>query len=253
MPNNNNGYAENHRLLFGLCDLYIDDVFVGNLKEAVTVNITREYAEQKAGDNIAPQKAEVMSEEWSIEATVADFKLAQLRRALGINQAVAVESAEIRKREVLKLTGTSLTSPAETMISGGVVKVMKLDRSSTYVQGTDYTLSGTPLDIARITNIGDGDFVILEYDFNDAGASRLKFGGEIQSVPTFQLDCVHRKSNGKLVQIRLYKAYANTDFSLAFNEKTSGDYNVHNITFKALVDVTKPNGQNMGEFVEEDA
>ncbi len=86
--NNNNGYAESKRLLLGIGDLYIADVFVGNLKGKVELKWNRKYAYQRAGNNIADQKAEVTDEELTLDAEICDLKLSQLRRALGINQAV---------------------------------------------------------------------------------------------------------------------------------------------------------------------
>lgn len=253
--NNQNAYAEPRRLLLGLGDLYINDVFVGNLKETVTFTFTRSYAYQRPGNNVADVKGEVVGEECTLEASVCDLKLSQLRRAFGINEAVDTSTAKIlRNREVLKLTGTTMTSPAETLISGSL-KVFSLDRKTEYVANTDYGLSGSPSDIARISGgaIADGAFVGLEYNFSDTGANSLAFGGETRAPNTFQLDFVHRDSTGKLWQVRLFKAMTNTELEMAFNERESGDYTVHNVMFKALVDTSRPEGKNLGEIIQEDA
>ncbi len=42
------------------------------------------------------------------------------------------------------------------------------------------------------------------------------------------------------------------DLSLAFDEASSGNFTMHGIGFKALVDLTKPQGRNLFEIVEED-
>jgi hypothetical protein len=39
---------------------------------------------------------------------------------------------------------------------------------------------------------------------------------------------------------------------MAFNEREGGDFTLHNISFKALVDTTKPEGQNLFEIIQED-
>lgn len=252
---NRNAYAESRRLLLGLGDLYMNNEFVGNLKEAVTLTITREYAYQRAGNNIADQKGEVVREEVMLEASICDFKLAQLRKAIGINTAVDTGTAKtLRNREVLQLNGITFTSPAETALSG-TISVFSLDRKTTYVPTTDYVLSGSPFDIRRVSGGGitDGAHVGIEYNFSDIGANSLAIGGETRSPNTFRLDFSHRDSTGKLIQITLFKAMTVTELEMAFNERESGDFTVHNIQFKGLVDTTRPEGQNMVEFVQEDA
>lgn len=250
--NNSNGYAESKRLLLGLGDLYIDNVFVGNLKETVTLTVTRNYAAQRAGNNIADQKSEATSEEVLLTASVCDLKLSQLRRAFGVDQAVDTSTAKtIRKREILLLVDVAETATAETI--AGDVSVESLDRKTQHVTAVDYVTTGTG--ISRITSAGitNNSNVIVEYSFSDAGASSLEFGGETKAPNTFSLVFTHLDSTGKYWQVQFFKAFTNTDFSMAFNERESGDYTVHNISFKALVDTTKPEGTNLMEIVQEDA
>ena len=237
--NNQNAYAEPRRLLLGLGDLYVNDVFVGNLKEAVTFTYTRSYAYQRPGNNIADVRGEVVAEEAMIEASVCDLKLAQLRQAFGIDQAVATAAATLRTRQVLALTGIAFTAPAESMISG-TIKVSSLDRKKEYIVTTDWVTAGAPLQIRRVSGggIASGETVVLEHDFSDAGASTLAFGGETKTPNTFRLDFTHRDSAGKLWQITFYKAMSKAEFEMAFNERESGDFTVHNLRFKALVDIT---------------
>src|SRR5258706_10013025 len=147
MPGNNqNGYAESKRLLLGIGDLYINSVFVGNLKGQVTMKYNRKYAFQRAGMNLADQKGDITDEELTLEAEICDIKLSQLRRAFGINQAVDTTTAKIiQRREVVKLSGFVYTLLAKTPvapISGSVLKVYSLDRKTTYVSNTAYKLSG---------------------------------------------------------------------------------------------------------------
>lgn len=250
---NQNGYAESKRMILGVGDLYIDDVFVGNLKESVTLKITRDYAYQRAGNNVADQKAEVISEEAIIEASVCDLKLSQLRRALGITEAVDITSdMTIRKREIVQLVGTTGVAPAQTPVSG-TTKVSSLDRKTSYVSGTDFKYSSSNLERVSGGAITDGQQVIVEYDFIDSGAQGLPMGGETKAPPTFQLDFVIRDDTGKAWMITFWKAMTNTDFEMAFNERESGDFTVHNVSFKALVDTTKPEGKNLLQIMQEDA
>jgi hypothetical protein len=151
---------------------------------------------------------------------------------------------------VLALTGILPTSPAKVIITGATV-VSKLDRSIEYATPTDWVYSGA--DIRRVSGgaIASGENVVLEYNFSAAGAKYLRVGGETAEVPTFELKYTHKASDGKLWQVTLFKAISNTEFEMAFNERESGDYTVHNIMFKALVDITKPEGTNLFEIIEE--
>lgn len=247
---NANGYGEAKRYLLGLGDLFINDEFVGNLKGTVTLAVTRDYAYQKAGNNIADQKAMVTKEEVSLEAEICDLKIDQVRKALGIYQASATGSKSLRNREVMTLVGTTPMVPSHAI--AGQIKVSKLDRSVLYVSGVDYIKNASG-NIVRISGgtIVPGQSVIVEYNFDNATAKYLNMGGETVSPPTFELKYTHKASDGKLWQITFYNAMANTEFEVAFNERESGDYTVHNISFKALVDTTKVEGQNLFEIIEE--
>jgi len=250
--NNQNAYAEPKRMLLGVGDLYIDDVFVGNLKGTVTLKFTREYAAQRPGNSVADVKAEVTGEEAALSAEICDLKVAQLRRAFGIVQAVDTTTAkQIRKREIIaaSYSGTAL---AETPVAS-TVKVSSMDRKTSYVSGTDYKLSGTTYELMSGTAITTGQYTVVEYDFSDAGANSIAAGGETKALPTFRLDYVIRDQDGKAWQLTFFKAFADTDFEIAFNDRESGDYTVHNVSFKALVDTTKPEGANLLEIVQEDA
>jgi len=248
---NANGYGEARRYLLGLGDLFINDEFVGNLKGSVTMTVTREKAFQRAGNNIADQKAMVTKEEVTLEAEICDIKIEQLRNALGISQVSEVGAKTMRNREVIALVGTTAVIPAK-VIAGGI-KVSKLDRAITYVTTTDYVKNASG-SIVRISGgaIASGQNVILEYNFSSAvGTKYLRAGGETTDVPVFEVKYTHKDSTGKLWQITLFKAISNTEFEIAFNERESGDYTIHNIAFKALVDITKPEGVNMFEVIEE--
>jgi hypothetical protein len=248
---NNNGYAESKRLLLGVGDLYINGVFVGNLKGKVDVKFTRKYAYQRAGNNMADQKGEVTDEELTLDAEICDLKLSQLRRAFGVNQAVDTTTAKVMtKRDILKLSGTVNAATTKTPV-GSVGKLYSLDRKTTYVSGTDYKFSGSGFERTSGSAIVAGAYVIAEYTWSNASGQSLQIGGESSPPPTFQVDYVHVDSAGKAWQISLFKAMTTTNFAMAFNEAQKGTYTTHNISFKALVDTTKPEGKNLGEIIEE--
>lgn len=246
-----NGYAQPRRLLLGMGDIYINDVFVGNAKGSVEFQYTPEYAYQRPGNSIADVEAQRTSENVVLRTQICDFKTAQLRRALGINQAVFSGTSTMRVQDVLGLSGTADLSLTKTAVAG-TMKVTKLDRSTNYVSGTDY--SATASTIARKSggSITDPENVIVEYDVSQANTNAVQVGGEKTTPNTFRVDFVHKDASGKLIQVTLYKALVTTDLTLAFSEKQSGTYTVHDLMFKALVDTTKVMGKNMFEIVEED-
>lgn len=249
--NNQNAYAKPSRLLLGLGDLYINNEFVGNLKDSVELTVTRNYAYQRPGNNIADVRGEVTSEEVLLTASVCDLKVDQLRRAFGIDEAVVTGANTIRKREVIQLVDEDAVTLGETPTSG--IKISSLDRENLYASGTDYEVSGTD-GIKRLTGqaITNGQYVAVEYNFSDAQAKATVIGGETKTPNTFEMVFTHLDSDGKYWQIRFYRAMVNTDFSMAFNERESGDFSMHNISFKALVDTTKPEGKNLIEIIKED-
>jgi hypothetical protein len=254
---NQNTYAENKRMILGVGDIYLDGLFVGNLKGKVEFKIKREYARQRAGNNVADQKAEVTSEEVSVTAEICDLKVSQLRRALGVTQAIDIATAKtIRKREVVAVvaSGSAVTLGETPVISAThPFKVQSLDRKTTYVTATDYTVATNAFTYVSGGALTVGQYVSVEYSFSDTGANSLAFGGETKTPPTFRMDYVVRDDAGKAWQLTFFKAFTDTDFKMAFNSRESGDYTVHNVGFAALVDLTKPEGANMFEIVQEDA
>jgi len=239
-------------MLLGLGELYINDVYVGNVKDTVELKYNSSFAFARPGNSIADVKGERTAEEVTLTAKLCDFKLSQLRVAMGLNQAVASGSFKLRKKDVIKLSGTGDHSLTETMVTGSL-KVSKLDRSVVYTSGTHYSATVSSLARKSVGSLGiaDQQHVIAEYDFMKATANALRFGGEKLAPNTFELAFVHKQSNGELIQVTLYKAMVSGDTSLPFHEKSSGNYTVNSITFKALVDLTKPEGENLGEIVEE--
>lgn len=253
---NQNAYAEPRRMILGIGDLYLDGVFVGNLKGKVEFELKREYAAQRAGNNIADQKVEVTSEEASVKADVCELKLSQLRRALGVNANVDSTTAKtITKRQVVTMAAGTPVVPGETIVVSAAhpLKVMSLDRKTTYVSGVDYKVSGGGLELVSGGTIADGQSVAIEYGFSDAGANSLAVGGETAAVPTFRMDYVIRDETQKAWQLTFFKAYADTDFKMAFSDRESGDFTTYNVSFRALVDTTRPEGSNLYEIVQEDA
>jgi hypothetical protein len=247
--------VEPQRLLLGPGDIYINDVYVGAVKKQVEFKYASKYAYQRPGNSTVDVKGERTEEVVTLTAEICDFKVVQLRRAFGIAEAVSSGSFRMRKKEVLKMSGTSPINLASGMTAcSGSLKVSKLDRSVNYVSGVDYSAPVAATHVGRKSAgaILDQQHVIVEYDFLATKANAVRAGGETLACATFELNFVHRQSNGKLVQITLYKAMSDSDISLAFHERSSGTYTVHAMGFRALADLTKPDGRNLFEIIEED-
>jgi hypothetical protein len=246
------GYVETKRLPLGLGDLYLNNTFVGQLKGNVNFHYKASYAYQRPGNMLADVKGERTMEEVTITAEVCELKLSQLRLALGINQAVTAATATtIKKRQQITLNSTTAVTVAQTILAGSL-RVLKLDRSTTYVSGTDYTATAT-LITRKSGAITSGQNVLIEYNFSDSTAKSVQVGGELTAVNTFDLLFTHELSDGKTLQIELYKAMVNTDFQVAFHEKSSGSYTTYNVEFKALVDLTKLEGNQLFQITEQAA
>jgi len=253
-------YAEPKRLLLGPGDLYINDVFVGNVKDSVEFKYDPNYAYQRPGNCIADVKGERTSEAATLTAKLCDFKVSQLRRAFGVAEVVSSGSFRLRNQEVIKMSGTGAIALAKTACTGSL-KVSKLDRatvgasgtwgSASYKSGTDFSATVSAVSRVSAGTIADQQYVVVEYDFLDETANAVRVGGEKTAPETFELNFVHKQSNGKHIQITFYKAMSNSDITLPFNEKSSGNYTLHQIGFKALVDLTKPEGRNLFEIIEE--
>lgn len=246
-----NSYAESKRMPLGEGDLYINNIWVGSLKGKVIFHDKVTYAEQFPGNLLSPVKAERIKQEVTMEAEVCDFKIAQLRRAIGVNEAVDTTTAvQIRKKEQLKLSGTANIATAKTMVAASL-KVSKMDRSTAYLSGTDYSATSTTIARKSGGTITAAQIVMVEYDFSDSAPASQLVGGEQTTPNTFELDFVHDLSDGKILQITIFKAFSMTDFSWLFSEKSSGNFSTYNVTFKALVDLTKKEGQNLYRITEE--
>lgn len=253
MSYNQNGYADPSKFLLGIGEIWVNKEYCGALSGSVTLNSKREFAYARPGHMIADLKAEVTNEEVTLEAEVCELKVDQLRLALGINQAVDRASAkEIRVTEQLQLVGTTAETMTKTAITPSI-KVMKLDRSKTYALTTDYTVATNKITRVAGGTIADGEVVVVEYNYSDATAKSVAFGGEITLPPSFEVIFSIVNDQGKHIQITMFKAIAITELEMAFNERSSGDYTVHNLKFRGMADLTKSQGAQIYEVVEESA
>lgn len=240
--------ADPSKMLLGSGELYFNGVYVGSLTDA-QFQYTREYAEQRAGDMIAANKAYVTKEDVMLTANVAEFKLANLKYAFGTSNAIEAGPHNIIRVEFIQLNGTTAVALAETAVTG-TVKVFDTTRSTEYVVTTDYTFATNEVTRVGGGSIGDGEVVLVQYEVAVTASNKLTVGGGCDN-PSFQLDFVHKECDTNGLQLTIFKAYSNTDLQAAFNTRESGDFSTHNISFKGLADSTKIPGKNLFELIIE--
>lgn len=243
-------YADPTRLILGTGQLYLNDILVGQLNGPVNFTIRRTFAEQRPANLLAPIKAEVSAEEAFVTCEIADFNVAQIRKAMGLVTDPATASVDFRTSEQLTLTGTTAKSLGKTAIAASQ-KVQKLDGTVTYTAATDYSIGTTTVKRKSGSAITDGQVVLVSYNYSGASATRLRGGGDKTALSEYALRYVGKKSSGKLFQFQFFRAYVNTDFSIAFNPRATGNYTTHGFSARALVDTTKAGGENLFEIAEE--
>lgn len=241
--------ADPSNLILGTGELYFNGVFVGTLGDTVTLTHTPEFAEQRGGDMLGAVRAVKTKEEVTLEAGIAEFKLANLKYALGTANSIETGPFDIIRVEFITLNGTTAVTLAETAVSGSV-KVFNTTRSVQYVVTSDYTFATNQVTRVGGGDITDGQVVLVEYKVSVTAATRLVTGGACD-VPIYQLDFVHKECNSNGVQITIYKAYSATELEIPFNTRESGDFTVHNIMFKGLMDTARLPGKQLFEIVTE--
>lgn len=80
--------GDTNKLCLGAGALYLDNVDVGFLKGNVELTYTREKVGFKPANELGEVKRWIISEGATLRATVAELKPANLRLALGINEAI---------------------------------------------------------------------------------------------------------------------------------------------------------------------
>lgn len=241
IPNPNN-------LLLGNGELYFNGEFVGTLGGAVVFKQKKEYAEQRAGDSISASAAQVTKEEVTLEAEIAEFKLTNLKYALGIANAIEAGPFNITRVEFITLTGTTPVTLAETAV--GAIRVFNTTRSLEYLLTTDFTFATNAVTRSGGGAITSGQVVLVQYTVAVTATNKIAGGGSC-SIPVFQLDFVHKECDNEGVQISIFRAYSNTDFSVSFDTRESGKFTMHNVTFRGLLDSSRLPGKNLFEIIVE--
>jgi hypothetical protein len=160
------------------------------------------------------------------------------------------------KRQVITVGASGAVTLAETPVIDAThpFKVMSLDRKTTYVTSTDYTRLDERRSSSRPAARSSAGAPSSSSTVSRTPArTRSESAARRSAPPTFRMDYVIRDDTGKAWQLTFFKALADTDFKMAFSDRESGDFTTHNIGFRALVDITKAEGANLFEIVQEDA
>lgn len=249
--------VETKNLLLGLGKLYFkregdpDGAYrmVGALKDKVEFVYKSETVKQKVGEMMGSPRADRINEEASLKAQVCDFKIEQMIPLLGLTISTTALTAtnSIRRCEE-HITGMSTTDTqtlSQTAKSKTSVHITSLDRATNYVQGTDYTMPSTR-GIKPVTS-GFRNLTVLAHYTTRKTTKRVRVGDH-KTLPVFSLMFTHKRSNGKRVSLVIPRCHIEGDVTIPWNEK---EYTVHDISFSALADTTKPEGQRLFYIVDE--
>lgn len=118
-------------------------------------------------------------------------------------------------------------------------------------EGTDYFVNRIDGQVTRIgdsTKVADNDTVSVTYEYTTVTGVKNTFGGK-SSVPDYPVEFVSdKKSDGKQIKIKFYRAQFNGAFSLPFNPTDAAQVPV---SIVALADSTRAVGDQLGYILEE--
>jgi len=246
---------DKNEMMIGVGELYIDDVRLGNLKNA-TFTYTKTFAEGKPGDMTIKVRRDMLTEDATLTGTLCDFNIERLFPILGITQTTSglTNTSTLKIAEDKTMPGTvssalTITNVAPTTAS---VQLYSADYKTKYARSTAYTITlsgGAQMNIwaktasATLKNAG----VIVEYDYADVSALTVKVGGKTTHEEK-KLKFVHKLANGKHVQIVIAKAQMTGEFSIPWSEDA---YSEIPISFTAIGDASAAVGTRLFQIIKE--
>lgn len=246
--------VDKNEMMFAVGELYIDDVRVGNLKNA-TFTYTKEFVDGKPGDGINIVRRDMTGEMATMVGTLCDFNIARLLPILGLTMSTSqlTNTTTLRVVEDKVVPGITTSSPtimSEVPVSTTNVKVFSPDYKTEYVRSSDYTLTlsgGAEFNIWGKSATFVNKAVLVEYDYADASALNMDIGGKLTHEEK-KLKFVHKLADGKHVQITIPKAQMTSEFSLPFQEE---GYVEVPISFTAIGDVSQAKGKRLLSITKE--
>ena len=223
---------------------------LGTLKGEATFTYTKEEVEQKAGDVLGAVRRDVVDEMAQIKGTITDLRHDQLIFALGVSisttQLTATQSIRLTQEIATPASTTTTKSLSRTAKSMTSVQFVSLDRSTSFVRGTDYTLPTTKK-FKAISAAFKNKTVRAFYTKLFTTAQRLRMGDQA-ALQQVSIMYVHHTSDSKAMAITFHIATISGDLALAFKEK---EYTTYDVLFKALADPTKAKGNKLFQISRE--
>ena len=243
---------------------YFNGVRVGTPMANAAIKYTREDVSQRAdffGVDIAGYRTFTGLE---VTLAVADLKLTQLRQLLNRASSrsarttlsgdiyTATTSHVFRYKQDVTLSGTAFTTLDGAAFDSANIIVYKSDYSNGpdgYTKGTDWSGTAANGTVGRIAagDISDQDTVVVEYQ-TSANAAVLGWGGALEDIEG-ALWLTHEMNDGKLLQIKVWRAKVIGDTEMTINMKEQ--YGGTAITFRAFADVSKTKGKALCEIAIE--
>ena len=207
----------------GLGTLYfkrVDDAdgkyrMVGALKGEVVFGYKQETVEQKVGDMMGKVRRDRIDEDCTLKASICELKVENLIALLGLSvstsQLTATASHRVKEQHATGISTTDTQTLSQTAKSTTSVHITSLDRSTDYVQGTDYTMP-TARGIKPVTSAFRNITVLAHYTTRKS--SRLVRVGDNSVLQIVSVMFVHKLSSGKKVTIVIPRATVMGDISI---------------------------------------
>lgn len=235
--------------------VYWNNVRIGVAIGDSVVHYEAELATRKRGEDIGESVARIIRETGSVDITLGDIVIEQLRYAFGrgtlsssVPLASATTSASLRKAKQVQMIGHSVdVSLSETTITSLVVS--KPDFSTEYTLDTDYSADLALGTIARISGgaIVSGTQVVAAFNFTDASAEVIKMGGK-KGLYEAELKVVFTLADNKILQFKAHRAVRVGAVDITIPED---DFGSMPLSFKLLNDVNRAMGDQLYEWAIE--
>jgi len=245
--------VQKENMLFGVGELYLGNVRIGNLKDA-SFAYTKEFVEAKPGDGVNIVRRDLTKESAILTGTLCDIAIERIPMLMGLTMSTTqlTGTTTLRVVEELQLGASTTTwkTLAEHAVSTTNPVIYSLDYQSKYLDGTDFSLttSGTlRTKIKAKSTTFKSKYVLVVYDYADKSALHAHVGGKL-THEELKLKFVHTMSNGKKLQITIPKAQLTGEFSMPFKEDA---HMTIPVSFTAVGDYTLAKGQRLFTIIKE--
>lgn len=240
-------------LPIGPVQIYWNNVRLGSPRSNATVRYSKETVQFGYEDSTVNVGSYKTKETCEVDVTIADFKIENLRyvydQASSMTARSTLDSASykdnqstvFRFKEEIKLSGTASAALAQGGFVVNTITVMKMDNTTTYTKGSDYSATGGTIKRLGASTISTGDTVMVFYN-QSATADSVLVGGKFADFEA-ELRLVHILDTGKSLQFRFYRAKKIGASDTAINMADA--FPGIPMTFHCLGDMTYAPGQQI--------